>query len=478
MKPPISIFWFRQDLRLEDNPGLIEASRLGTILPIYILDNRSQSPFSIGSAGKLYLHRSLESLNQSLNNRLNVYFGDPTEIIFRLIRKYSVKNIFWNRCYEPERVLQDAIIKKMLDDLNINHDIFNGSYLWTPEQIKKEDGSYYKIFSAYKKKTYLLEPDAPLPKPKNLILIKDRHNKTRITDLQLITGHSWENKIMQNLSFGENAAHEKLNDFVRNRLSGYKESKDYPGSDHTSKLSVNLHFGEISPRQIWKAVNSTGKNHALSKDVSHFLNEIIWREFSCYLLYRFKKLPFDNFQSKFNDFPWKKNSHRLLDAWKTGHTGIPIVDAGMRELWQTGYMHNRVRMIVASFLVKNLMIHWHCGQDWFWNRLLDADLANNSMNWQWVAGCGVDASPYFRIFNPVIQGEKFDKDGLYTKKYLPELERLPRKYLFKPWTAPEKTLNDAAIVLKVDYPKPIIDLQISRERSLAAYKLLSRSNLS
>lgn len=476
MKQSTSIFWFKQDLRLSDNPGLMEASRLGTILPIYILDDLSPSPFKIGSASKVYLHHSLECLNKSLNNKLNLYAGNPKEIIFQLIKNYNIENVFFNRCYEPWQRSHDAVIEQMLSDLKINHAIFNGSYLWTPEEIKKADGSYYKVFGAYKKKVYFLEPRQSLPKPENLILIKDQNNKTTLNNLQLIPEHPWWNKIKKHWTFGEKAAQNKLDIFLHNGLSGYKKGRDYPGGKQTSKLSVNLHFGEISPNQVWESINTIGRFNASEEDVNHFLSEMIWREFSCYLLAHFKGLPSDNFQIKFNAFPWE-HKDTLLKAWKIGNTGYPLIDAGMRELWQTGYMHNRVRMVVASFLIKNLMIHWHYGRDWFWDCLVDADLANNSASWQWVAGCGVDAAPYFRIFNPITQGEKFDSDGQYTRKFIPELKKLPSKYLFKPWEAPEKILKDAGIILGINYPKPIIDLKASREKALSAYQSLSTSKL-
>ena len=477
MKQSNSIFWFRQDLRLCDNPGLLEASRLGKVLPIYILNDLSPSLFKIGSASQIYLHHSLENFNQLLKGGLNLYIGDSKEIIFQLIKKYDIENIFWNRCYEPWIISNDALIEKKLGDLKVNYKIFNGSYLWEPEEIKKEDESYYKVFSAYKRKVYFFMPRKPLPKPENIILIKDDSNQTTLQNLQLIPDHPWHHKIKKHWTFGETAAKNKLDNFLHNGLSGYKKDRDYPGYDKTSKLSVNLHFGEISPHQIWESVSHIGKLNANYDDVNHFLSELIWREFSCYLMTHFKELPSDNFQNKFNTFPWIYNES-LFNAWKTGNTGYPLIDAGMRELWQTGYMHNRVRMIVASFLVKNLMIHWHYGRNWFWDCLVDADLANNSASWQWVAGCGADAAPYFRIFNPIAQGEKFDDEGHYTKKLVPELQKLPSKYLFNPWEAPEKILKDAGVILGSNYPKPIIDLKISRERALSAYKSLSISKLS
>lgn len=475
MKQPHSIFWFRQDLRLSDNPALIEACKLGSILPIFIKEDITPAPFKIGGASQIYLHHSLASLDQSLKHNLNFYIGDPKEIIIQLIKKYKIKAIFWNRCYEPWHIDNDRIIEKSLNDLNVNYAVLNGSYLWTPDAVKKDDGSYYKVFGAYKKKTYGLEPRRPLLAPENLNLIKDADNKISLNDLHLLPNHPWQERIEQNWTYGEAAAQTKLDHFLENGLSGYKQGRDIPENNQTSKLSVNLHFGEISPHQIWQAANNIGRKNAPDEDVNHFLSEMIWREFSCYLLAHFKGLASDNFISKFNAFPWKKEDS-LLNAWKKGATGYPIIDAGLRELWQTGYMHNRVRMIVASFLVKNLMIHWHEGRDWFWDCLVDADLANNSASWQWVAGCGVDAAPYFRIFNPVLQGEKFDGAGNYTRKYVPELANLPKKYLFKPWEAPEHILRQAGITLGVNYPKPIVDLAVTRNNALDAYKKLSGSS--
>lgn len=472
MKSSISIFWFNQDLRISDNPGLIKAHELGSVLPIYILDDSSPSLFQTGAASKIYLHQSLISLNEALNNNLNFYVGNPAIIITQLIKKYKVENVFWNRCYEPGFVNKELEVKDKIKQLNVRYETFNGSYLWSPEAVKKDDGSYYKIFSAYKRKVYFTEPRSALPKPENLSLIKDISNETNLDHLKLTSPHPWQKKIIGNWEFGEAAAQNKLDYFVKNNLAGYKKYRDYPNHRQTSKLSVNLHFGEISPHQVWDSVNNIGGFYAPEADVNHFLSEMIWREFSCYLLTHFKELPSANFQIKFNDFPWKYDD-KLFNAWKTGNTGYPLIDAGMRELWQTGYMHNRVRMVVASFLVKNLMIHWHYGRDWFWECLVDADLANNSASWQWVAGCGVDAAPYFRIFNPTIQGEKFDSEGKYTKKFVPELENLPNKYLFKPWQTPEPILKDAGIILGINYPKPIIDLTASRNRALADYKLLN-----
>lgn len=471
MKSPSSIVWFKQDLRLSDNLALLEAAHLGTLLPIYILDPSIPPPFKLGSATKIYLHYSLNALNKSLNNKLNFYIGDPQTIILKLIEHYKVQTIFWNRSYEPWFREQEAAIESQLNQFNLKSRAFESCYLWDPAHIKKEDGTYYKVFTAYKKKATLISPRNPFPQPEKLVLIKDKQNPTTLEDFKLIPNHKWPKKILGYWEFGEEAAQKKLNNFIKTRLKGYKEGRDYPSFKQTSELSPALHFGEISPHQIIQAIEKSPLSNSLEEDKHSFLNELIWREFSCYLMFHFKDLASENFQSKFNTFPWKDNPI-FLEAWKKGKTGYPLVDAGMRELWQTGTLHNRVRMVVASFLIKNLMIHWHQGRDWFWHCLVDADLANNSFNWQWVAGSGADAAPYFRIFNPTTQGKKFDTKGLYTKKFVPELKHLPNRYLFEPWLAPEKILKEAGITLGITYPKPIVDLKSSRSAALAAYHSL------
>lgn len=465
----INLVWFRQDLRLTDNLALYHAARSGQVLPIFILNEEIPEKFKPGSATKIWLHYSLKDLNSSLKDKLNIYQGDPEKIILQLIDKYKIKNVFWNEVYEPWQYKYDLKLQKILNNKNIEVKKYNSSYIWHPTENLKDDGSYYKVFTAYKKKAKNNVPRKSVVKPKDMITLKDV-NSIKIEQLRLLPKNKWYKKMIDNSQIGEKAAKDKLEYFTSNLLAGYKAGRDIPKKSQTSKLSMHLHFGEISPIQIYETINSIDLC-AIEDDAEHFLSEVIWREFSCYLLYHFKKLSEDNFNLKFDKFPWKKNKKSLL-AWQQGKTGYPLVDAGMRELWQTGYMHNRVRMVVASFLVKNLNIHWHCGQSWFWDCLLDADLANNSASWQWVAGCGADAAPYFRIFNPITQGEKFDKEGNYTKKFIPELKDLPSKYLYKPWDAPKNVLEEAKIVLGKDYPFPIVDLVISRNIALNNYKKL------
>jgi deoxyribodipyrimidine photo-lyase len=466
----ISIFWFRQDLRISDNPALFEAAKGDKVFPIYILDNDA----NIGNASKVWLHHSLNKLNESLGNKLNVYIGNPKEVILKVLQETNIKKIYWNRCYEPWRIRKDQELEFFLKELKIKCNIYNCSLLWEPKEILKDDKTPYKVYTPFFRKARLKGPIPrhPLPIPEQLILLKDEKNSLKIDALKLLPNINWHDKIRQYWEFGEEAAQKKLQTFINNGLFGYKEGRNFPFKQHNSKLSPHLHFGEISPNQVWYSVLTASNINSCQSDANNFLNEIGWREFSYYLLYYFPNLPDKNFQTKFDNFPWESD-HELLKKWQKGQTGYPIVDAGMRELWQTGYMHNRVRMIVGSFLIKNLLIHWHHGRDWFWDCLVDADLASNSASWQWVAGTGLDSAPYFRIFNPVTQGEKFDPDGEYTRHFVPELKKLPKKYLFKPWEAPQAVLDAAGVALGRTYPKPIIDLASSRNRALKAYHNLN-----
>lgn len=425
----------------------------------------------MGEASRWWLHHSLNSLNKSLNGKLNVYIGKPEEILIETLKNNNLSSVYWNRCYDLWRITNDSIIKSELKKLNIECKSFNGSLLWEPWLVLKKDKSPYKVFTPFYNNGCLQSspPRCPIPAPKNLTLVKDIFNKTTIENFGLLPKVKWYKPIEKCWNIGEKAAHSKLIEFLDYGLEGYKEDRNYPFKKNVSRLSPHLHFGEISPNQAWHSAKTASINNSSIKDTDCFLSELGWREFSHSLLYHFPDLVNKNFQSKFDKFPWQNNQD-FLRAWQIGETGYPIVDAGMRELWKTGYMHNRVRMIVGSFLVKNLLIHWHHGRDWFWDCLIDADLANNSSGWQWIAGSGVDAAPYFRIFNPITQGEKFDKDGEYTRYFVPELKLLPNKYLFKPWQAPESILKNCGIVLGKNYPNPIVNLEKSREIALQAYK--------
>ena len=469
MSKGIAIHWFRQDLRITDNPSLETAAEFDAVLPIYILDDENSQEFKMGSASRWWLHNSLQSLNESLDGKLSIYSQNPEIVIQELLKKYEVKAVFWNRCYEPWRIDRDIDIKAYLDDKNIETKSFNSHLLWEPWEISKDDGTPYRVFTPYYKKGCLNAEEPRLPS-KNLKIDTIFYDQDceQIDTLDLLPRINWYSQIQEAWKPGEEGAQKRLDQFLEQGLLDYKEGRNFPFKENVSRLSPHLHFGEISPNEVWYQAKTKESVSGIQKSLEHFLSELGWREFSYYLLYHFPSLPKQNFQAKFNKFPWIKNES-FLESWQKGETGYPIVDAGMRELWQTGYMHNRLRMVVGSFLVKNLLIDWREGEDWFWDCLVDADLASNSAGWQWVAGSGADAAPYFRIFNPVTQGLKFDPEGEYTKKYVPELKLLPNKFLFSPWEAPKEILEKAGIELGKDYPEPIVDLKYSRELALEAF---------
>jgi deoxyribodipyrimidine photo-lyase len=470
MASSINIHWFRQDLRLADNPSLVAAAQAGDVLPLFILDDDNAGDHKTGAAGRWWLHHALNALNTSLDGKLCVMRGDPVDIIPELVAKVGASGVFWNRCYEPWRIARDKALKTKLTTNNIHVESFNGSLLWEPWTVLKGDGTPYRVFTPFYRRGCLnaAPPRFPLAKPETLKLTSIPDQSMPIDALGLLPDHDWGTKMTPHWQIGEAAAMTRLSDFVDGGLKGYKDGRNFPARPHTSRLSAHLHWGEISPNMAWYAAVEKRDQAGFDNDIDVFLSELGWREFSHSLLYHFPQLPRQNLQSKFDSFPWRSDDNALR-AWQQGKTGYPIVDAGMRELWETGYMHNRVRMIVGSFLVKNLLLHWHHGEAWFWDCLVDADLANNSAGWQWIAGCGADAAPYFRVFNPITQGTKFDADGSYTRRFVPELAALPNKYLFSPWDAPALELQAAGITLGKDYPHPIVDVKQSREAALAAF---------
>lgn len=468
------IVWFRQDLRLKDNPALLAAHESGKpIIPIYILDDVNSDEWKMGSASRWWLHQSLSALHESLGRSLVFETGDPKSILSDFAHKTGASKLYWNRCYEPWRIQRDKAIKQ-----NLNHDTlavksFNGALLFEPHQVLKKDGTPYRVFTPFYRKGYLGQADEPrMPESAPATLNLQSYKRLSLDDLKLVPDIAWHENMQEEWQPGEDGAQACLKAFLESGLKGYKEGRNFPVRQNVSRLSPHLHFGEISPNDVWYAVKSTMIAERCENDGEHFLNEMGWREFSNTLLYHFPDIPRDNLQKKFDAFPWRKDT-AALKAWQRGQTGYPIVDAGMRELWQTGYMHNRVRMIVGSFLVKNLLLHWHHGEDWFWDTLVDADLANNAASWQWIAGCGADAAPYFRVFNPVTQGQKFDGTGEYVRRFVPELAKMPDKFLHDPWHASDNVLEYAGVKLGRDYPKPMVDLKVTRESALVAFKQLS-----
>lgn len=475
------IVWFRQDLRLSDNPALHAAYESGhPIIPLYILDDKNAAEWKMGGASRWWLHHALKALNKDLSEHLILEQGDATEIIPDLISKTNAIGIYWNRCYEPWRIKRDENIKVFLkDEMRCDVKSFNGSLLWEPWTIKNQAGEPYKVFTPYFRKGCLQapRPREPLPRPKRLTYGETNGLGISIDDLTLLpTRPDWGAKMEKHWTISEDGAQKRLNDFLDDGLANYKTGRDHPADENTSRLSPYLHFGQISPNTAWYAAQERGTAEGWESDRDHFLSELGWREFSYSLLYHFPKITWENLQERFNDFPWNAQDSKDLERWRRGQTGYPIVDAGMRQLWETGYMHNRVRMIVGSFLVKNMLTHWHKGEEWFWDCLVDADLASNAASWQWIAGCGADAAPYFRIFNPILQSEKFDKDGDYIREFVPELKDMPSKDIHAPWNAPEGVLKAAGVTLGETYPKPMMDHSAARDRALEAFKSTKSSD--
>lgn len=461
-----AIVWFQKDLRLSDNPALVQAGNF-SVIPLFIWDEND--PNNPGAASQWWLYKSLVSLQKSLNQQgltLILRRGDPLKIIQEIMALHNVSSLFWNRCYEPYTIKRDEKIKEILSQ-SIKCESFNASLLAEPCTLRTHSGSPYQIFKPFFKAFQAL---GPFPHPLPIPPLKGYDSNVLsdlLEDWGIYPHPDWSQGLNEQWMPGEENAHKNLSLFVNQALKGYSIHRNFPGEEGTSKLSPYLHWGEISPRQVWHSV----LNYCLGEPSSNeweFLKEIAWREFSYYTLYHFPELPTTSLRGQFDRFPWSNNKE-YLQKWQKGMTGYPIVDAGMRQLWKTGWMHNRVRMITASFLVKHLLVSWQEGAAWFYDTLVDADIANNAMNWQWVAGCGVDSAPYFRIFNPVLQGQKFDPQGKYVREWVPELNLLCDRYIHNPWEAPISALKSAAVELGQTYPLPIVDHKKARARALEAF---------
>ena len=465
-----NIMWFRQDLRINDNPALSKACENAHIIPIYIYDTNVPDNAQLGGASNWWLHHALESLNVALNNKLIILRGNPQELLPQIAQSLECDGVYWNRMYEPWAQSRDTQVKSAIKELGMKAISYNGSLLWEPMQVLKKDETPYKVFTPYYRRGCLSKADPRYPIGKPTLNYADANISTalKLDALSLLPSINWDKTMKSLWEISEKGAQDKLQRFINEAVEDYDDARNIPSVSGTSQLSPYLHFGLISPNQAWYAVLSAFNGNTDKKGVDVFLSELGWREFSYYLLFHFPTIGHKNFNAKYDKFPWR-NDPEALKAWQLGNTGIPIIDAGMRELYQTGYMHNRVRMIVGSFLVKNLLIDWRHGERWFWDCLLDADSASNAASWQWVAGSGADASPYFRVFNPLLQGEKFDKEGVYVKQYCPELSALPKKYIHQPWAAPLEVLKAAKLTLGENYPKPLVDLKVSRQRALDAY---------
>jgi deoxyribodipyrimidine photo-lyase len=460
-----SIVWLRNDLRLADNPALSASAEAGSrVIALYIHETtRGVRP--PGAAARWWLHQSLVALGAGLAERgieLMVRDGDAASIVPQVVSETEAGAVFWNRRYAPAEREADAAIKAGLADSGVRVGSFCGHVLVEPWDIATGQGKPYSVFTPFWKTLRDMPIAQPLPAPKAGKAVPSKQ-----VDADYRQPH-WASKLAAHWSIGEDAAQQALSAFLDQSLADYPEGRDFPARAVTSRLSPHLRFGEISPRQVWHAAQAVahaepGRQAAVDK----FLSELAWRDFSYHQLYHRPDIAQVPMQGKYAGMDWRDSADDLT-AWQQGRTGLPIVDAGMRELWATGYMQNRVRMLTASLLAKNLLIDWRLGEQWFWDCLVDGDVASNPASWQWVAGSGLDAAPYFRIFNPVTQGERFDADGDYVRRWVPELADLPDKWIHQPAEAPADVLKRAGVRIGASYPKPIVDLKATRVRALEA----------
>ncbi|MBJ7535455.1 deoxyribodipyrimidine photo-lyase [Rhodomicrobium vannielii ATCC 17100] len=470
---------FRRDLRLSDHPALSAAAETGApVLPVYILDDETPGRWRMGGASRWWLHQSLRSLGTDLEargSRLVLRRGETERVLRDLIEETGARSIFFTRGYEPYQRALEGRLKPSLEARGVSLRRFGGQMLVEPESIANLAGEPFRVFTPFfRALSQRGAPATPLPAPLKLAAPDSWPRSDALASLALEpTKPDWAGGIRAAWRPGETAARERLAQFIETTLASYRTRRDEPGIDGTSRLSPHLAFGEIGPRQIWHAVQAAAEAAGDHAAADAYLREVGWREFSYHLLFHFPHLPEAPFRPEFAAFPWR-DDETALEAWQRGRTGYPIVDAGMRQLWQTGWMHNRVRMIVASFLIKHLLLPWQTGADWFWDTLVDADLANNAASWQWVAGSGADAAPYFRIFNPVLQGEKFDARGDYVRVFVPELAKLPASLIHKPWTASAAALRDAGVTLGETWPHPIVDHAAARARALTAFAAVKK----
>ena len=476
MKLAPAIVWFRHDLRLADNPALHAAMQSGkAVIPLFIYAPEEETPWQPGAASRWWLHESLAALDARLRElglRLIIRFGPALATLREIAKETHADEVFWNRRYEPAVITRDRQVKEALRCDGLSAESFNGALLHEPWTIQNQSKKPFQVFTPFWK--YCLakpDPAEPLPAPKILPAPQKWPKSLPLGELELEPKFKWAEGLRVAWQPGEAGATVNLDRFLAKAFDDYTDHRNRPDFVGTSRLSPYLHFGEISPRQVWHDLRQLALKRGLPVEQwrrSQFVSEIGWREFSHHLLFHFPQTPTEPLRANFKKFPWRKDA-AWLRAWQKGRTGYPIVDAGMRELFATGWMHNRVRMIVASFLAKDLLLDWQEGARWFWDTLVDADLAQNTLGWQWTAGCGADAAPYFRVFNPTSQGEKFDPHGQYVRKWCPELAQLPGEWLHKPWEAPSKTMAHAGVELGRDYPEPIVSHAIAREVALEAF---------
>lgn len=470
--PPPLIVWFRRDLRVSDHPALTAAAKSGApVVPLFILDEPSDDAWRLGGASRWWLAGSLSALGADLcamGSRLILRRGAVADVLARVVEETGARGVYMSRCYHPGSATEEQAVADFLTGRRLEARRFGGGLLFEPEAIATKEGKPFRVFTPFYK-ACLANGDVgnPNPAPVSLAAPQSWPASDNLDDWQLRpTKPDWAGGLRDHWKPGSEAAAARLKNFHEDGLGVYPRDRDRPDLDGTSCLSPFLHFGEISPRQIWHRTRLWAEAHPEVKSGRDgYLRQLVWRDFSYHLLHNWPHITHAPYNPAFEKFPWREDAE-ALQGWQKGRTGYPIVDAGMRQLWHTGWMHNRVRMVVASFLTKHLLIHWREGANWFWDTLVDADLANNSAGWQWVAGSGADAAPYFRVFNPVLQGKKFDPAGDYVRRWVPELADVPNDAVHSPWS---KGLTPA------NYPAPIIDHQLARQRALDAYGSLKET---
>ena len=479
------ILWFRQDLRLADNPAVAAAAAAEVpVIPLFVLDDDTAASWRPGGASRWWLHHSLARLDASLRqrgSRLILRRGRADRIVEDLLAETGASRVIWSRCYEPAAIARDRQLKKRLTDGGVTAESVNAALLAEPWTVLTKAGEPYRVYTPFWRACReRVSPGPAHPAPDTFAAPADWPAGDALDDWALLpTRPDWSGGLQATWTPGEAGAMERLARFVDNALDRYRDDRNRPDRAATSGLSPHLHWGEIGPRQVWRAVHARIDAGALTgreAQAETFLKELVWREFSYHLLYHFPDLPDTPLDKRFAEFPWSQDDDHLA-AWQRGRTGYPIVDAGMRQLYETGWMHNRVRMITASFLVKDLLLPWQVGEAWFWDTLVDADLANNAASWQWVAGCGADAAPYFRVFNPVLQGQKFDPSGDYVRRFVPEIAGLPNEVIHEPWRAAPEALAAAGVRLGETYPQPIIDHGAARRRALELFDRLKNRRI-
>ncbi len=473
--PPI--VWFRLDLRVADNPALAAAcERGGPVIPVYIHSPDEERPWEPGAASRWWLHQSLSALGTQLERlgaKLVIRRGPTLETLLDLIEESGARGVLWNRRYEPAVIRRDTQIKSSLEGRGIDAHSFNGSLLIEPWEVQTKQGAPYQVFTPYWRSCLARGFSAEhLSAPKRFVVPRKQVNSLLLDELELEPKIDWAAGMRAAWAPGEDGATKRLEAFLETAVDNYSEGRNLPAEPGSSRISPHLHFGEISVRTVWHRLAEIAKHRRADsklKSIDTFRAELGWREFAHHLLYHFPETTDRPLRRAFENLPWEKNDAHLR-AWQRGRTGFPIVDAGMRELWTTGWMHNRVRMIVASFLTKDLLIPWLEGAKWFWDTLVDADLASNTLGWQWTAGCGADAAPYFRVFNPTSQGLKFDPDGEYVRKWIPEIAALDDESIHDPWNVAPLLQKDVGIDLKQDYVRPLVDHANARQKALALYQ--------